>query len=67
MPKQVTLDRTSIRKLLDGGYSLHDLEVPFVTSRQWISNYLNKGVEPRHPGITLYINFQARKLLEQLK
>lgn len=60
----VSLNRVGIRTLIKNGHTRRDLAEHFYISRQWLTQYLDNGVEPRHPGITYYINFRTLKLLK---
>lgn len=60
--KNPTLDRKAIEALLATGYTKSQLADVFAVSRQRLLMYL-RGIEPHHPGITLFINYHAKQLL----
>lgn len=65
VPKpEVVLDRRGIHTLIDQGHTRGALAEVFQVSRMWLGHYLDKGREPRHPGITFYINWKVKKLLD---
>jgi transcriptional regulator with XRE-family HTH domain len=62
----MTLNREGIRTLLGHGSTMQELGERFHISRGWLRQYL-EGREPQHPGVTAYINYHTKLLLQELK
>jgi hypothetical protein len=48
---------------LQRGYTHSELAESFALSRNWTIQVVSRGREPRHPGITEYVNKQIKALI----
>ena len=63
-PKIIKINRPGLKTLVHRGYTHGQLAEAFSLSRNWTIQVVSRGVEPRHPGITEFINKQIDILLK---
>ena len=66
MLTQQKLNRDGIRKLIGHGMTMRELSDTYCISRGWLREFMG-GREPKHPGITIFINYHTKTLLQSLK
>jgi hypothetical protein len=64
VPATPILNRAGLKVLVARGFTVSDLCKEFALSRDWTGRILFKKINPRHPGITKWINDATERLLE---